>query len=168
MWGESLTQQPLCAEPVLSPYQVKLKSPISSLLVTHRGCLGRDVPPGGTPQGSQCTSGAERRVLEQSSPLTPSLPFCISLQDNQELRTTKHPATRLCQEPSPALHVSAGGSCPLFPLLPVERRSPKCPSERAAGGKEDADGEREGEVLNGGRRKSEGAETCDGLRCRMG
>lgn len=31
---------------VLSPYQTKLKSPISFLLVTHRSCLGRDVPPG--------------------------------------------------------------------------------------------------------------------------
>lgn len=166
MWGESLTQQPLCAEPVLSPYQVKLKSPISSACNSQR-LSGERCASWGTPQGSQCTSGAERRVLEQSSPLTPSLPFCISLQDNQELRTTKHPATRLCQEPSPALHVSAGGSCPLFPLLPVERRSPKCPSERAAGGKEDADGEREGEVIKGGRRKSEGAEKCDGLRCGM-
>lgn len=46
MLGESFAQQLLCAEPVLSPYQMKLKSPISSLLVTHRGCLGRDVPPG--------------------------------------------------------------------------------------------------------------------------
>lgn len=76
-------------------------------------------------EGSQCTLGAECRVLEQLFALSPLLPFCVSLQDNQELRTTKHPATRLCQEPSPALHVSAGGSGHLLPLLP--KADPKVP-----------------------------------------
>lgn len=122
----------------------------------------------GALQGSQFTSGAEHRVLEQLSPLTPSLSFCISLQDNQELRATKHPATRLCQEPSPALHVSAGSSCPLFPLLSLERQCPKCPLGRTAGGMGDARGEREGEVVKGRRRISKGTGKCNGLRCRMG
>lgn len=67
--------------------------------------------------GSQRTSC---RALELLSALTPLLPLCVSLQDNQELRTTKHPATSLCQEPPPALHVSASVCCPLFPLLPME------------------------------------------------
>lgn len=162
MWGESLTQQPLCAEPVLSSYQMKLKNPISSLLVTQRGCLGRDVPSqGGGIDGSQGSSGAECRVLERLSTLTPLLPFCISLQDNQELRTTKHPATRLCQEPSPALHVSAGSSCPLFLLLPVRWQSPKCLSRRSKNGREGVvSGEREKQMS----RKMQWAMIQDGMR----
>lgn len=94
----------------------------SSLLVAHPGSQGQMFLLG--MEWAPSTPRVLSRALDQLSALTPLLPFCISPQDNQELRTTKHPATSLCQEPPPALHVSARGSCPLLPPLPVEMWHP--------------------------------------------
>lgn len=63
--------------------------------------------------------------------------FSFSFQDNQELRTTKYPTSRLCEEPSSALHVSAA-SCCLCPSAPPARLW----SQSVAPGRGDAEGER--------------------------
>lgn len=117
------------------PYQMKLQSPISSALVWDEMPLPRGLPALG-----RCLWHSQREASEQASASIPLLLSQISFQDNQELRTTKYPAPGLCEEPSPALHVSVLCSCP-HPLCSCSKAVATTPQSSR---REDAGGDRAG------------------------
>lgn len=119
------------------PYQMKLQSPISSALVWDEMPLPRGLPALG-----RCLWHSQREASEQASASIPLLLSQISFQDNQELRTTKYPAPGLCEEPSPALHVSVLCSCPCpHPLCSCSKAVATTPQSSR---REDAGGDRAG------------------------